>query len=534
MGRFSRAASPQALAIFAIVGLAAFLRLTALPSRGLIYWDEAKFLLEGVRLETALHLLAGAHGTLPAAKAIGTAKPTHALLIAVAFALVGIHDYAALYVNAVASIISVVLVYRIATTLWDSTVGLVAALVIAVSEYDVIYARSALSESDANALLLLGVLLWLQARCAPVARRRRSTLVTGAALVFGLAFTTNYRILVYAAVIIGFDLLYEMKPRGWSGTIARAAQWMSGFLCFPVLWEIVDSIARARGTVLFRSEITRQPATYLSEIVYQIHEGKQARVLFGPLPYLQWYVAYQGWILAALLALGVVLALRVRSFAWLIALCPVVIPYLLYVWAPVIVPRSLAAAIPFTAMLIGAALVTAVRRLVPGSMQRIALLVVAAAVGAQEGIHSRHLSAERSGLTLAARYIAAHGGTMVLSTSEVPAFYLRASNRGRCAMVRLPHTLQVLAADIRAGYSYAVIDHVGGVSSRFIYDHMHPVARYQTTRTTAIGENLIAAENTHPPHGPHPIPYVRVFRLEASGLPSPDGSQAQVCDLDVL
>ena len=534
MGRFSRAATPRTLAIGLIVGVAAILRLAALPSRGLIYWDEAKFLLEGVRLETAFHLMTGAHGTLPAAKAIGTAKPTHALLIAVSFVILGVQDSSALYVNAVASIIAVVLVYRIASTLWDTTVGLVAALVVAVSEYDVIYARSALSESDANALLLLGVLLWLRERCGPSGKRLSPALVTGAALVFGLAFTTNYRIVVYAAVIIGFDLLHGLKPRGWSGNIVRVVQWLTGFLFVPVLWEIVDSIARARGTVLFRSEITRRPATYLSEVVYQIHEGKQSRVLFGPLPYVQWYVAYQGWILTALLVLGIVLALRARSFAWLTVLCPVAVPYLLYVWAPVIVPRNLAAAVPFTAMLIAAALVTVVRRLVPNHARQIALLAAALAVSAQEGIQTWRLSAERSGLTLAARYVAAHGGTKVLSTSEVAAFYLRATNRGRCAAVRVPHSLPVLAADIQAGYSYAVIDHVGGPSSRFIYDHMRAVARYQTTRTTAIGENLIAAENTHPPHGPYPIPYVRVFRLEAIGLPPAAGSLAQVCDLNAL
>src|SRR5947209_15846356 len=101
---------------------------------------------------------------MPAAKAIGTAKPTHALLIALSFALLGIHDYSALLLNALASVLAVILVYRIAAMLFDSTVGLLAALVLAVSEYDIIYARSALSESDANALLLLGVLLWLHER----------------------------------------------------------------------------------------------------------------------------------------------------------------------------------------------------------------------------------------------------------------------------------------------------------------------------------------------------------------------------------
>ena len=56
-----RAAVPfRFYALVAILALAATLRLAELPFRGLIYWDEGKFLLEGVRLETSLRLLAGA------------------------------------------------------------------------------------------------------------------------------------------------------------------------------------------------------------------------------------------------------------------------------------------------------------------------------------------------------------------------------------------------------------------------------------------------------------------------------------------
>jgi len=363
LSRFSRADSLHIGTVALIVLAAAVLRFADLPSRGLIYWDEGKFLLEGVRLETGLRILAGAHSSLPAGKAIGTAKPTHALLIALSFAAFGVHDYSALFLNAFAGVVAVVLVYRIATLLFDPTVGVVAALVLAVSEYDVIYSRSALSENDANALLLLGVLLWLYERCRPRSERRSIALLVSAGLAFGLAFTTNYRIVVYVAVIVGFDLLSGSKQRSLSGTVVRAGQWIAGFAIASCVWQSIDFLARARGTVLFRSEITHQSTTYFGEALYQIHGGKQSEVVFGPLPYLQWYVAYQGWILAALLALGMVLALRLRSFAWLAALCPVVVPYLLYIWAPIIVPRNLAAAVPFTAILIAAALVLAVRRM---------------------------------------------------------------------------------------------------------------------------------------------------------------------------
>jgi Dolichyl-phosphate-mannose-protein mannosyltransferase len=533
LGRFSRATSLHVLAVTLIVILASVLRFAELPSRGLIYWDEGKFLLEGVRLETGLRLLAGAHTSMPEGKAIGTAKPTHALLIAFSFALLGVHDYSALFLNALASVLAVVLVYRIATLLFDSAIGVVAALVLAVSEYDVIYARSALSESDATALLLLGALLWLRERCGVTRTRRSVGLLLAAALVFGLAFTTNYRISVYVAVVIAFDLLYGLKPRGLRQTVLRGAQWVVGIAIAPILWQIVDVLARARGTVLFRSEITHRPTTYFGEALYQIHQGKQSEFAFGPLPYLQWYVAYQGWMLALLLALGVVIALRVRSFAWLVVLCPVAVPYLLYIWAPIIVPRNLAAAIPFASILIAAALVLTVRRLANARVFVVVLLVIAVVLGADGARRSWRLSAERSGFTRAAGFIELHYARVVLTTNEAPVFYLRGST-DHCHAAKVPHSLQQLSADVRAGYSYALMDHVSGAAAHFIHGHMRRVARFPSTQTTAIGENLIAAENTHTPHGPYPIPYVDVFRLDGAGLPLPGGVKAQVCNLNGL
>jgi 4-amino-4-deoxy-L-arabinose transferase-like glycosyltransferase len=521
------------LAVALIVILAAVLRFAHLPSRGLIYWDEGKFLLEGVRLETGLRLLAGAHTTMPDGKAIGTAKPTHALLIALSFALLGVHDYSALSLNALASVIAIVLVYRIGELLFDSTIGIVAALLLAVSEYDVIYARSALSESDAIALLLLGVLLWLQERCEIRGARRSAVLLVAAAVMFGLALTTNYRISIYVAVLIGFDLLYGLRQRGVGRTAVRGVQWLAGCAVAPISWQIIDIVARARGTVLFRSEITHGPTTYISEALFQIHQGKQARVLFGPLPYLQWYVAYQGWILAFLLALGVVIALRIRSFAWLAVLFPIALPYLLYIWAPVIVPRNLVAAIPFASILIAAALVATLRRVPDARLFAVVLLVIAVILGADGAHRSWRLSEERSGFTRAVTYVELHRAGLVLTTNEIPVFYLRGNN-GHCRAAKLTHSLQRLSADVRAGYSYALMDHVPGRAAQFIHDHMRMVARYPSTESTAIGENLIATENTHTPHGPYPIPYVDVFRLDGAGLPPPGGMTAQVCDLNIL
>jgi len=230
---------------------------------------------------------------------------------------------------------------------------------------------------------------------------RRSFVDASAALVGRLAARLAAEGLGDLAVIVGFDLLFGSKQRRLSGTVVRAGQWIAGFAVAPCVWQLIDFLARARGTVLFRSEITHQPTTYFGEALYQIHGGKQSEVVFGPLPYLQWYVAYQGWILAALLALGMVLALRLRSFAWLAALCPVVVPYLLYIWAPIIVPRNLAATVPFTAILIAAALVLAVRRVATSAGFLARARVAGPNIGS--GWRSAFLASERGTLRLHAR-----------------------------------------------------------------------------------------------------------------------------------
>jgi hypothetical protein len=162
------------------------------------------------------------------------------------------------------------------------------------------------------------------------------------------------------------------------------------------------------------------------------------------------------------------------------------------------------------------------------------VLLTAAAILGVDGVrHSWRLSAERSGLTRAALYLELHHARLVLTTNEVPVFYLRGSNR-RCDTAKVPHAFQRLSADIRAGYSYALMDHHSWTVARFIQDHMRRVAQYPTTQTTAIGENLVAAENTHTPRGPYPIPYVDVFQLRLIGLPPPGSYTAQVCNLNVL
>jgi 4-amino-4-deoxy-L-arabinose transferase-like glycosyltransferase len=547
----------QRSAPLAILAVATLLRFFALPQRGLIYWDEGKFALEGIRMEAGLLALFGAHVSLIVGKTIGTAKPTHALLIGLAYIVFGIHDYAPLLLNAAASVVQVALVYRVARRLFGPGVALISALFLAVSEYDVIYARSALSESDANALLLAGVLAWVSGCVHPLGRSfsknertagswrisasSRVPLVAG--LLIGVAFTTNYRLIIYVGALVAFDLIWTvMDPvfrtpdirvgivgspittLKYTSRLAplggRMLAWITGLAIAPLAWQLIDVIARARGLVLFRNELTGRREWYLYQVLYQLHEGKQAVLHFSPVPYLQWWLVREGWPLSLLLLIGIGLALRYRSFPWLAMAVPVVVPYLVYIFAPFIVPRNLDAAVPFACVLAAAALVTIATSMRLVRIQASLITVVTLAIGALGATMSWRLTAERSGFARAAAYVEQHDHGRALISNEVMVFYLRGSG-SHCDAPPLPDRVSRLAADVAAGYHYAVLDHSRSPLTLFVRHHMPRVVRYLATGPISIGENPISSENSYPPDPHAPIEYVTVFRLDKHLLPPP-------------
>jgi len=131
------------LPLLAVLATAAILRFWNLQARGLIYWDEAKFAMEGIRMQAVILHAVSAHASLLAGKSVGTAKPTHALIFGLAYLLFGVHDWVPLFVDGLASLSVVALTYVIARRLFSPDVALFASALLAVSEYEIIYARSA-------------------------------------------------------------------------------------------------------------------------------------------------------------------------------------------------------------------------------------------------------------------------------------------------------------------------------------------------------------------------------------------------------
>lgn len=514
------------LALLGILFLATVVRFYALPVRGLIYWDEAKFALEGIRVQAAFSTLLGRHVYPMDGKAVGTAKPGHAVLIALIYALVGVHDYAPLYLNALASVLTVLVLFFLVRSLFDrggdetlpsslcspSALGLLAALLLAVSEYDAVYARSGLSESDGDLIFLFGVLALVRA-VSPSGKSRTWYLLAG--LLFGASFTINYRLIVYIGFACAFVVL-------WRASTTRRIPWHSaplvpGLALAPLVWQIAGIAAQHGGILLFANELTGRPTSYLAEVVYQLHEGKQAAIHLQPVPYLQWYVLRQGWPASLLVIAGLIQAVRLRTFPLLFSAALVVLPYVVYTFAPFNVPRNLEAALPFTSILAACGVLTlasCIARPRVGRAVVVGAALVLAAVGAQL---AWRLTGVRSGFAASAIYVRAHDHGMALTSTELMTFYLGGS-RPNCGAPAMPVSKPLLADAIAAGYKFAVSERHGTKVTHYINVRAPRAVRYLAIGKVSLGENLISSENGDPPESSEKPEWVNIYWLPALHL----------------
>lgn len=512
-----------------ILTLAGLLRFDGLSNRGLLYWDEGKFALEGIRLLSLIQALPHLGPDGLAGKAVGTAKPSHALLIALSYAILGVHDYAPLMLDAAASVLQVGVLFLLGRELFGTRVGLVAALILAVSGYDIIYARSALSESDADLCFLIGVLLWWRVRTRSDAAVRPITCLWPG-VVLGLAFTINYRLIVYIAPLVCMHaIMRTRRPPG--ETVLSLLGLVTGLVMVPVLWEAIGLVAQAHGEVLFRSEISYRPTTYFGETLYQLHGGKQSVIRFSPLPYLEWFVVRQGWPLTILLLVGVVQAAIRRSARWMVPLVLILVPYGVYTFAPFTVPRNLDAALPFAALLSAAALIQLVQEVCYPRIGRSALWGAVALLALFQGIRAWPLTQVRSGFAMAAGYVQRERieGAMVLN--EVLTFYLRDPGRG-CDAPRLPNSVGALGTRQGTADEYAIVDSYYLPSALYLARHAHRVASYPAVGAAPGGEDLIASENGIPPSDAGAF-HVDVYSLDGLHLHLRGATRLE-CTLDRL
>lgn len=228
----------QAIVLFLIIIVAAFLRFSGLAERGLVFWDEAYYSCEAKTLsavvdyhqhkpaESLKEYLIGQGCIFPT----GTAKPGFMALFSLAMLFFGPVDYSGMALLAFFGLLTVILVFFLAQKMYGTTTGLTASFLLAVSGYHILYSRSIFSNALGLFFLLAGIYIYLYAKPG----KGRMFL---AGLVFGFAFSVHYGLLPNILLILLAEVIRvtwkNSQPGAWKGSLFLIA----GMLVFPLLFE---------------------------------------------------------------------------------------------------------------------------------------------------------------------------------------------------------------------------------------------------------------------------------------------------------
>jgi 4-amino-4-deoxy-L-arabinose transferase-like glycosyltransferase len=332
----SRAA--QWTAFWLVLAVAAVLRLWGLGSQPILYFDSGVYLGEGAFLASAaqraasavfsdqpgspLDRIAQATETGVDGHSPDIAKPGHAILLAIAFLLLGKSAMAGGLVSAIAGIATVATTYAIGVRAWGPRVALAGAALLAISGQHLVYSREPLVEADGLLFAMLGSLVYLRAR-GPRG-------LFGAGVLWGLAFSCNNRLSYLPAVFVIAELA---SWPGWRGLIRRGVIVGVGCLAPLVVIEAAYLAARQIGRV---TGVPTDWLDYAQQLVAFTRMNPPDRIRFDEWPtYFVDTALMDGLPVLVLLLLGIALIvwrLRVthRSRADLLLAGSLLVPLALY------------------------------------------------------------------------------------------------------------------------------------------------------------------------------------------------------------
>lgn len=162
-----------------VLVLGATLRFWRIRECGLSMWDEYSYVRSAQWIST---LGRAGHPHAP-----DVAPPLYPVWVAVCFLLAGDHDWVAVCASAIASFLTLPVLYLLGFRLYGRSAALVATAFLAANPYNIIYARQAVTDATFQLLFVVTVIiLFLLARTG----RRRWLFWGGVAL--GLCETTKY------------------------------------------------------------------------------------------------------------------------------------------------------------------------------------------------------------------------------------------------------------------------------------------------------------------------------------------------------
>ena len=348
------------LILIVILCLAGYLRFYGITQRGFIDHDEAAYLLESKAITAGLQLMAG-HQPIGQIS-IGTAHPGHTFLIWAASLILGFHDYTGMFVSVVLGILSIGVLFLLGKKMFDTQTGLIAAAILSVSGYHLLYSRSGVTEATLTFFYVLGTFFYYSSRKEGVFRRW-PLFVAG--ICAGYIFTSHYRALIVLVIFVLYELQLSYFEKGlnfWE-KLKRWGVLISGACLPPIVFEMPY-----RLLMLVRGRHFNELQTYYEQLLYRYNTAHGSFSFESFLTYIGEYMQYlrelEHPIVCLLLITGVILICidMIKKFTIenFILFCGFTIPFTFFsLYRNIDFPllRSPAIAIPFVALVVGRTIV---------------------------------------------------------------------------------------------------------------------------------------------------------------------------------
>ena len=430
-------------ALAGVLILAAVLRFGGITSVGIRFDDEswyvsdarlwhrcARTLIDGAAIEAAVQgdkqVFQQRMNAIGVDFAARYDKPSqgYTFLGALMMFVVGDRPAALLVTNALLGTLSVAVLYALGSVLFNRSIALCAALVMAVSPYHLVYCRSAMAETSAGLFILLGILAWALGHHGRWPWRR-AYLCAGLAL--GYAITCHYRSAYVPIVLLIFDLfvarharLIDLKTPVCRPTALRRWAWLALGAAAPIL--AIDAVFR---TAYLAAAITDSylPGTAYLETCWRYLKflrhvsPRGAGGLWNPQvlsAYVAYFVHWHGVLAALVTAFGLFSIMRWRGKAkWVSVFVLVTVGILLF--QRYVVARAISPVVPFLCLCLAvgvhelAGLWKPMAWRSPATALLLCLLLCAPALA-----RSWSLSEKRSHLVDACDFVVDQGGAVAL------------------------------------------------------------------------------------------------------------------------
>lgn len=433
------AAKTPATLLVVVLCLAGVLRLTGVSEVGLRYADGSWYASDArlwhrcakvaadplswyaVFIQDKAFLLSrlDAHGVDRSGR---YAKPCqgYTLLVAAMMTIVGDTPSAGPITNAVLSTLSVGALFLGARRLLGEGVAFLAALLLAGSPYDLVYARADLADPAATFFVLSGVLLWANAPRDGVTPRRR-LLITGVAL--GLAASCHYRSVLFVSILFGIDAARAVVRGAGSGVVeARrlGACWTWIALGWVLPVAALEAFFQAGALAARMSDAFFPFQSFIGAARHWIglHFDGDAKATpdLGAIAVYAGYVArWQGWAFVGLTGIGAIVCVR-RGFTLCVAGIAPLFVILSLLFQPYHVARALSVVVPMMCVCAAVGAVTLARVCSGGGRMTTAGALAAALLAplAHAGYRAAGVMKHRSGLAPLVRELASSDGAILV------------------------------------------------------------------------------------------------------------------------